>query len=48
MNLPKDKVDGWRGISGRFEHINLTNEFDQMYEIIANAINKARRAKAQE
>lgn len=40
MNLPKDKVDGWRGISGRFEHINLTNEFDQMYEIIANAINK--------
>ena len=40
MNLPKDKVDGWRGISGRFEHINLTNEFDQMYEIIANAIVK--------
>lgn len=40
MNLPKDKVDGWRGISGRFEHINLTNEFDQMYEIISNAIIK--------
>lgn len=40
MNLPKDKVDGWRGISGRFEHIDLTNEFDQMYEIIANAIIK--------
>lgn len=40
MNLPKDKVDGWRGISGRFEHINLANNFDQMYEIIANAIIK--------
>lgn len=40
MNLPKDKVDGWRGISGRFEHIDLTNAFDQMYEIIANAIIK--------
>ena len=40
MNLPKDKVDGWRGISGRFEHINLSNDFDQMYEIISNALIK--------
>lgn len=40
MNLPKENVNGWRGISGRFEHIDLTNEFDQMYEIIANAIIK--------
>ncbi|HWQ43987.1 MAG TPA: hypothetical protein VN456_18425, partial [Desulfosporosinus sp.] len=22
-NLPKDKVDGWRGVSGRFKHISL-------------------------
>lgn len=26
-NLPKEKVDGWRGISGRFEHINLHNNY---------------------
>ena len=38
MNLSQDKVDGWRGISGRFEHINLTNNFSQMYEIISHAI----------
>ena len=40
MNLPQDKVDGWRGISGRFEHINLTNNFSQMYEIISHTIKK--------
>lgn len=40
MNLPQDKVDGWRGISGRFEHINLHNNYSQMYEIIAAVIGK--------
>lgn len=40
MNLPQDKVDGWRGISGRFEHINLHNNFNQMYEIISAVICK--------
>ncbi len=40
MNLPQDKVDGWRGISGRFEHINLHNNYSQMYEIIAAVIEK--------
>lgn len=40
MNLPQDKVDGWRGISGRFEHINLHNNYSQMYEIIAAVIKK--------
>lgn len=40
MNLPQDKVDGWRGISGRFEHINLHNNFSQMYEIISAVIGK--------
>lgn len=39
-NLPKDKVDGWRGVSGRFKHINLHNNFSQMYEIISAVINK--------
>lgn len=40
MNLPQDKVDGWRGISGRFEHINLHNNYSQMYEIISAVIGK--------
>lgn len=40
MNLPQDKVDGWRGISARFEHINLQNNFSQMYEVISSAIEK--------
>ncbi|WMJ22912.1 hypothetical protein RBG61_13105 [Paludicola sp. MB14-C6] len=39
-NLPKEKVDGWRGVSGRFKHINLHNNFSQMYEIIATVIKK--------
>jgi len=39
-NLPKDKVDGWRGVSGRFKHINLHNNFPQMYEIISAVIKK--------
>ncbi|MBR1404525.1 MAG: hypothetical protein IJ558_10140 [Treponema sp.] len=38
--LPKEKVDGWRGISGRFEHIHLNNNFTQTYEIIASTIEK--------
>ncbi|KUO71713.1 MAG: hypothetical protein APF77_07885 [Clostridia bacterium BRH_c25] len=41
-NLPKDKVDGWRGVSGRFKHINLHNNFSQMYEIISAVIKKDR------
>lgn len=40
MNLPQDKVDGWRSISGRFEHINLHNNYSQMYEIISAVIEK--------
>ena len=39
-NLPKDKVDGWRGVSGRFKHVNLHNNYSQMYEIIAAVIRK--------
>ena len=39
-NLPKDKVDGWRGVSGRFRHLNLHNNFSQMYEIISAVIKK--------
>lgn len=39
-NLPKDKVDGWRGVSGRFKHVELRNNFSQIYEIIASVIVK--------
>ena len=39
-NLPKEKVDGWRGVSGRFKHISLRNNFSQMYEIITAVIKK--------
>lgn len=39
-NLPKDKVDGWRGVSGRFKHINLHNNYSQMYEIISAVVRK--------
>jgi len=39
-SLPKDKVDGWRGVSGRFKHINLHNNYSQMYEIISAVIKK--------
>ena len=30
-NLPKQKVDGWRGVSERFAHIHLNNNFSQTY-----------------
>ncbi|WP_418790949.1 restriction endonuclease subunit S [Phosphitispora sp. TUW77] len=38
--LPKQKVDGWRGVSERFSHIHLNNNFSQTYEIIASVIQK--------
>ncbi len=38
--LPKKKVDGWRGVSERFRHIHLNNNFTQTYEIISTVIQK--------
>jgi len=38
--LPKQKTDGWRGVSERFSHIHLNNNFSQTYEIIASVIQK--------
>ena len=38
--LPKQKVDGWRGVSERFRHIHLNNNFSQTYEIISSVIQK--------
>ena len=38
--LPKSKVDGWRGVSERFLHVHLSNNFTQTYEIIGSVIKK--------
>lgn len=38
--LPKQKVDGWRGVSERFLHVRLSNNFTQTYEIIESVIHK--------
>lgn len=38
--LPKQKVDGWRGVSERFHHVRLSNNFSQTYEIIESVIQK--------
>lgn len=43
-NLPKQKVDGWRGVSERFKHIHLNNNFTQTYEIISSVIKKSKRS----
>lgn len=36
----KAMIDGWRGVSERFRHVYLNNNFTQTYEIIAAAIEK--------
>ncbi len=38
--LPKEKVDGWRGVSGRFEEIVMHDDASQYYELMAAAITK--------
>lgn len=38
--LPKQKVDGWRGVSERFSHIHLNSNFSQTYEVISTVIQK--------
>lgn len=38
--LPKQKTDGWRGVSERFRHIHLNNNFSQTYEIVSSVIKK--------
>ncbi len=39
-NLPDHKQDGWRGVSGRMPEINLQSDFYQMYEMMAQVIQK--------
>ena len=38
--LPKEKVDGWRGVSGRFREIEIRDDADVSYELMASAIVK--------
>lgn len=38
--LPKQKVDGWKGVSERFSHIRMHSDFSQIYEVISQAIIK--------
>jgi len=39
-NLPKENIDAWRGVEGRFKEIYFTSSSQQNYELIANAIIK--------
>ncbi len=38
--LPKEKVDGWRGVSNRFLHVRMNEDFAQTYEIISSVIRR--------
>lgn len=38
--LPKQKTDGWRGVSERFKHVHMRAEYAQTYELIDNVIQK--------
>ncbi|MBR1806075.1 MAG: restriction endonuclease subunit S, partial [Selenomonadaceae bacterium] len=36
--LPKEKVDGWRGVSDRFLHVRMTDDFSQTCDLISEVI----------
>lgn len=38
QNLPKNKLDGWMGVSGRFTHHYLLGNLGQMFEMTATVI----------
>ncbi len=38
--LPKQKIDGWKGVSERFKHIIVRNNYSQVYEIISTIISQ--------
>ena len=42
-DLPKEKVDGWRGVSGRFREVEMDDDEGQAYELISAAIVKDER-----
>ena len=39
-NLPKEKVDGWLGVSGRFREIEMADDANQYYKLLSSAIVK--------
>lgn len=39
-NLPKEKIDAWRAVEGRFREIYFTSSSNQNYELISNTIIK--------
>lgn len=39
-DLSKEKIDAWRGVSGRFLEVTLQNNFEQVYEVIGEVIKK--------
>lgn len=39
-NLSKEIADSWRGISGRFLQMTLSNDFSEIYEVISSVIKK--------
>ena len=39
-SLPKEKVDGWRGVSGRFQELEVRDNPNQSYELMNHAIGK--------
>ncbi len=38
--LPKERTDGWRGVSERFRHLRLSNSFQQTYSLISQVVIK--------
>lgn len=40
VNIPKEKIDAWRAVEGRFKEIYFTSSSQQNYELIANTIKK--------
>lgn len=38
--LPKDKTDGWRGVSERFKHVRMNGDYSQCYELISAVLEK--------
>lgn len=38
--LPKEKIDAWRAVEGRFKEVYFTSSSSQNYELISNAIKK--------
>lgn len=40
--LPKQKLDGWRGVSERFKHVRMNTNYSQTYEMVSSVILKSK------